>query len=280
MTLAFQLHHDTHKYFPSGGVRPWPAVVFKSGAIATGTDQEMGWAFQILPYMEMGNIFNLGKPTGQKVLTCSDTGGTETLEILPGGVNGPVDKLVGSIETPFFFCPSRRSDARWEAGSGTTILMDYASATPGLEGRGLGDSFWLGGSHVDNACGKREPFYGVVVRGRYHENCSMRHVKDGASNTILLGEKWLDADNYRKGDWHDDRGWTDGWDPDIIRSTGIAPHPDSPQDPGNGPYRFGGVHAGGFNACFTDGSVQFLSFNVDTVLFNRMGDRRDGLPTQ
>ena len=141
MALAFQMHHDTHQYFPTGGVLPAPDIIFNESAVATGTDQEMGWAFQILPYMELSNIFNLGKPTATKDLQCGSS--KETVGILP---SGPLHYLVGSIETPFFFCPSRRNGVRF---AGVTSLMDYAGTTPGVNPEADGtydfwDDFWKG----------------------------------------------------------------------------------------------------------------------------------------
>jgi prepilin-type N-terminal cleavage/methylation domain-containing protein len=281
MALAFQLHHDTHKYFPTGGVLPGPDIIFNDSAVATGTDQEMGWAFQILPYMELSNIFNLGKPSGTKDLICGKT--TETVDVLS---SGPVHRLVGSIETPFFFCPSRRSGVRFQ---GVTSLMDYAGATPGvnLETDGTYDfweNFWQTDDFVPNPCKDRHPFRGVIIRSRYHENVATRHVKDGMSNTMLIGEKWLRVTTYRTGSWYDDRGWTDGWDPDIMRCTCVAPAADSDDADTHRispfPFKFGSAHAAGFNTCLADGSVRFLSFGVDLVVFNRLGDRRDGLPVE
>ena len=70
-------------------------------------------------------------------------------------------------------------------------------------------------------------YYGLITRARYSEPVSMAKATDGLSNTLLIGEKWLNAAHYESGDWHDDRGWTDGWDTDTIRVTGYPPRPDS-----------------------------------------------------
>ena len=44
---------------------------------------------------------------------------------------------------------------------------------------------------------------------------------------------------------------------------------------GDGPdvFFFGSAHTGGINATFADGSVHFISFDVDVVLFNSLGTR-------
>ncbi|MEX2167905.1 MAG: H-X9-DG-CTERM domain-containing protein [Pirellulales bacterium] len=34
--------------------------------------------------------------------------------------------------------------------------------------------------------------------------------------------------------------------------------------------------SGGFNACFGDGAVHFIAWDVDPIVYNRWGNRRDG----
>ena len=52
-------------------------------------------------------------------------------------------------------------------------------------------------------------------------------ITDGTSHTFLLGEKYVRSDLYEGGSKSDDNGWTDGWDPDAIRSTCFQPYQDS-----------------------------------------------------
>src|ERR1700730_16870975 len=51
--LAFHSHHDATGYFPTGGWE-WFTVpnYVTPGVPAIGQDQQAGWGFQILPYME------------------------------------------------------------------------------------------------------------------------------------------------------------------------------------------------------------------------------------
>ena len=73
-----------------------------------------------------------------------------------------------------------------------------------------------------------------------------------------------------------------GWDFDALRSTLLQPRADGtnplpngqPTDPLN--YLFGSAHSGGINAVFADGSVTFISYDVDLETFNRLGNRYDG----
>ena len=105
----------------------------------------------------------------------------------------------------------------------------------------------------------------------------VRDILDGTSQTLLIAEKHVAPSRYKEGDWCDDCGWSDGWDPDTLRSTTFIPTQDNDQETGNGRcYRFGSAHAGAFNACFADGSVHSLNYDIDPMLFNYLGDRMDG----
>jgi prepilin-type N-terminal cleavage/methylation domain-containing protein/prepilin-type processing-associated H-X9-DG protein len=109
-------------------------------------------------------------------------------------------------------------------------------------------------------------------------------ITDGTSKTILIGEKWV-ASSSTDGSANlqaDDRGWTDGWDFDALRSTIIKPLSDGsgqipngqPIDPMN--YPMGSAHSGGLNVAFADGSVGFVSYDVSLETFNQLGNRADG----
>lgn len=113
-------------------------------------------------------------------------------------------------------------------------------------------------------------------------------VTDGTSNTLLVGEKYVRSDLYQGGSDSDDRGWSDGWDPDTIRSSCFVPVGDSDPAGFTGPdaetlfglrtdvWYFGSAHPGILNAVFVDGSVHTLNFDIDVVLLNNLGSRNDG----
>jgi hypothetical protein len=134
--------------------------------------------------------------------------------------------------------------------------MDYASATPSTspDDTAAMIDFWKG--EVWNTIPIM--FYGMIIRtatcnkvgvdnveeitGPLHrKDCScpkigFNDVKDGLSKTLLISEKFLPPDNYDGSGpvWEgqvrlfggDDRGWSDGWDFDVVRSTGIPPKKD------------------------------------------------------
>jgi prepilin-type N-terminal cleavage/methylation domain-containing protein len=117
--VAFHAHHDQHHSFPSGGWQWWTPPNYINGQPAIGAQQQAGWGFQILPYIEAADVWNAGP-------------------------------LV-AIATPnaIFFCPSRR-DAQTvtyldeytpplTGGPITHALCDYAGSN--LEGTGAVQQF-------------------------------------------------------------------------------------------------------------------------------------------
>ena len=118
-------------------------------------------------------------------------------------------------------------------------------------------------------------------------------ISDGLSNTMLVGEKLVRVDLYAGnitetggGSASDDFGWTDGWDPDTMRSTALTPISDSDgfcfaantdqfcTGSSNAEvFFFGSAHSSGINAVFADGSVHHIRYDVDGLLFNALGTR-------
>ena len=108
-------------------------------------------------------------------------------------------------------------------------------------------------------------------------------ITDGASKTMMLGEKLVAWWVYWGGQISDDRGWSDGWDYDTVRTTCFPPQRDTDSSGFDSTFHylaevvhFGAAHPGGINAVFADGSVHRIAYDVDPVTFNLLGDRRDG----
>jgi len=98
---------------------------------------------------------------------------------------------------------------------------------------------------------------------------------------MMFAEIRVHIKRYLTCAWHDDIGWTDGWDADIIRYTGYPPGRDiaeqAPGDPGgNLGFHFGGPHESGINCVWGDGHVSNINYDVDPYNFNLMGHRADG----
>jgi prepilin-type N-terminal cleavage/methylation domain-containing protein len=265
--LAMNNHVSAHGVFPSGGDTPWPVIAnYVENGHPYGPDRQgLSWAFQILPFMEELSVHSI---TDQAQMD--------------------------AISIPMYHCPSRRQAVYRQDTN--TVLMDYASATPrGVRKNGaeiaFGDefSYWRGNIWT---VPRNQQYYGIIVRTDWDKNTrestgstrpiSPGKVEDGLSKTLLIGEKRLRPSRYLTGDWMDDRGWTDGWDPDTSRSTNFPFGRDTDQNQGphmaDRPFgfHFGSAHQSGMQAGYGDGSGHVISYDIDPVVFDSLGDRRDG----
>src|SRR6516225_4713059 len=55
--LAFHNHHDTLGFFPSAGDYEGVPPTFIGNSPAVAPQQQAGWAYQILPYIEAENLW-------------------------------------------------------------------------------------------------------------------------------------------------------------------------------------------------------------------------------
>ncbi len=321
MGLAMQNHVSAQNCFPTGGNthNGWIGNYTTGGTNNPGrpngpNKQGLGWAYQILPYLEQTNVKSL---TNHAALVTS---------VIPG-----------------YFCPSRRNPdvvVAPGAGSSTTVLMDYAAAHPltnhchilenslaqkildikydltmtipfqgSISQNMVSQGFWCG----DSGKPKNNMVYdGVIVRTPWRLTAEAKEttpgvgevasgmsfatkpkdVSDGLSNTLVVSEKIVRADLYPGNmnglggaSWSDDRGWSDGWDPDTIRSTALQPRPDNDAicyapttdqfctGEAKDVFFFGSAHVSGINAVFADASAHSISYDIDGILFNNLGTR-------
>jgi prepilin-type N-terminal cleavage/methylation domain-containing protein len=259
--LAALNHNVARREFPTGGTDQWHVIFYGRG---------YGWMVQILPYVEEESLRNISKGYGA---------GDEELDL-----------RVRKTPVPLYFCPSRRQNIVRgikppESGCITgCALNDYAGATPSNNGSTDYERWFWGGIHHEgkDQIGKvRKEFYGVIVRTLLARATRDRDIIDGHSKTMMVSEKRVFSNRYEVGDWHDDIGWTDGWDPDIMRFTAFQPGADVPQGSPGAPghemgYYFGSAHTTAVNAVFADGRVTQIAYEIDRLVFNSMGDRRDG----
>jgi prepilin-type processing-associated H-X9-DG protein len=124
---------------------------------------------------------------------------------------------------------------------------------------------------------------------------STKHITDGTSHTMLLGEKYVPSNAYQGGAYGDNFTWTRGseWEgvryawrysanneQDIVRND--TPVNNQLSALGELPcncYIFGSAHPGGLNAGFADGSTQVIRYDIDATVFKRVANRHDGEST-
>jgi prepilin-type N-terminal cleavage/methylation domain-containing protein len=61
LAVAFQLHNDAARFLPGGGWDWWATPTYINGQPVVGEQQQAGWGFQILPYLEAASVWRGGQ---------------------------------------------------------------------------------------------------------------------------------------------------------------------------------------------------------------------------
>lgn len=308
--LAFLNHESTHGFFPAGG---WGYLWTGDPDMGTGESQPGGWAFSILNYLEEGNTFVVGQglDPGQKAI------------LLKNQKAHPV---------PVFYCPSRRpvglsfgneKSRNADNPPGKYVAKtDYAanggSYSPAESSAYSGPGWYTGpgSSDTDTSCLGTYPncswgsfsdenvakWFNGAVRPRLP--VAIKHITDGTSKTIVVGEKYLwnqhyglegggsgGPDNEGISTCADNNSPYQGYDWDVIRWANArlealtwradityVPQNDSipPLNSSGCVVNFGSAHSSVFQVVMCDGSVDAISYDVDMATLEMMANRRDG----
>jgi prepilin-type processing-associated H-X9-DG protein len=115
-----------------------------------------------------------------------------------------------------------------------------------------------------------------------HSAYKITLITDGMSHTYLVGERYMNPDNYFDGySCDNDQGWDMGFDFDINRWTVnnalYQPLRDR-RGYGGCDVNFGSAHSHTFNMAFCDGSVHATKYEIDLETNRRLGCRKDRKP--
>jgi prepilin-type N-terminal cleavage/methylation domain-containing protein/prepilin-type processing-associated H-X9-DG protein len=272
--LGAMNHESAHGFLPTGGWK-WSYV----GDADRGFDKRQpgSWLYNVLPYIEQEALHLLPKDDSAAVIAPQQKSGAHT--------------MLGTV-LPVANCPSRRSSTPYPKAAiwtGSPInydiptngqaRTDYAvnSGDAGINDCSGGPSSYTEGDSAGYS-GWVDPkiFTGV---GYQRSEVRLAQISDGTSNTILVGEKYLNPDYYATGeDDGDNESMYNGFENDNTRSA-CALRPPLQDAPGVwDTVRFGSPHANGCNLVFCDGSVRPISFAVDPDVWACFGNRQDGKP--
>ena len=260
--LALHNYHDVYNTFP-------PGYTDRDPVTPTDPDTAPGfaWSFAILPQIESANTFN-------RVNTEGSSHDAANIAVVQ-------DVILNA-----FLCPSDPAPSDvFEVTDGTNTYQLPRSNYPGILGYG-------------SATMNLGPETGVFYR---NSRTNFRDITDGTSNTICVGERkhkhdfvnGMSVDAYTT--WY-------AAIPGVMRDAGmgmmmsgmqegpgslILGHVGQPAMMGmmamhrtpnttNHIVHFSSNHEGGVQFLLCDGSVHFMSENVDYDLFRNMGERNDG----
>ena len=271
IAMAFHNLHNDYNVFPTGGAALNRTIV--NNQPGGPIDQNWGWAYQILPYMEQ-----------------------QQLHAVTGSFTANTNNTITTTPIPAYFCPSRRRPQLTDAGRAG---IDYV----GNGGVAAQFNYSLGST---TATYNSPPWgdytaSGMVIRsGPSHQHAQRRAVSldggvpDGTSNTILIAEKsfnithvnrsaaWYDNESYVSG-WHTNTGTGNPGANDTIGTASLQPAQDTRSNPtvvnyssGGQVIRFGSMHPGSFNAVMADRALRRIRYSVPLVQLQLACVRDDG----
>ena len=272
---GFHVHQSTHGFFPSDG---WGSGWTGDPDMGFGHTQPGAWTFSVLPFIEQGDVWSMGKGD---LLAGSLWPMTESKKDAIGQRD--------QIAIPIYYCPSRRAAKAYPwNGAGymfnanhpdTIVRNDYV----GISGYLADNSFskpsgvtYL--NHETMAWDDTSKFNGMVF---FRGEIKPRDVTDGLSSTYMVAEKWVNKRYYTVGgaDWGDDEGcYSSG---DTSRTTYRLPMVDDDRSDADmkADYSFdrlGSAHPSGCNVMMADGAVKFINYDIDNELNAALGTRAGG----
>ncbi len=271
--LALHNYHDTHKSFPMGTRGPVGAA---------------NWRVGLLPFLDQTALYKQLDTNSQATV-----GGFSSRREDSGSYGYGANAVLAGLRVPGYNCPSS-SNSTNASGQNPTYnnaergqTMDYvgiAGSTPDPSG--------------GTACSGVTGYGGIFCdNGLLYPNgiTRMRDITDGSSNTMIVGEQ-----SGQVGTRDIRANYHGGW---AGFTTTVQPHvmTGSPWGSGTTTLRYpinagtavcaGGsgcdttydgntvlssFHTGGTQALLADGSVHFLSENINMDTFRRLGARNDG----
>ena len=257
--LALHNYHDNYNKFPIGSL---------------GSGFPTNWRGQLLPYLDQAAIYNLADPFRP------GTGGYTAMR----GLLVSVYKCPSSPWDAFALDPGGETNNN----NSRLMLIDYVGvmgaypdpATPSRASKCTPSTATTSyGKYCNN---------GILT---YNESFSMRDITDGSSNTLLVAEQsgavgGADVRSNYYGGWSGnsitgnattltDGAWGSG-------TTTVRYKINSNSQSSGAQYTYGAntiinsFHVGGVHGLLADGSVRFVSENIDFLLFQKVSVKDDG----
>jgi prepilin-type N-terminal cleavage/methylation domain-containing protein len=283
--LAMLEYHDAALEFPKGAY---------TSAAGRDVEDGLGWATKLLPYIEQMPLFNQlknngvpgyqGDPWKPGIFRISNNSG---MRPFPGGAT-----QLATFRCPSSMLPPVAPDADPLNGSGPLALSGYGTsdykASRGFCDRGM----YLRTAEAlkENAFECQVDYNGDGVaewipKDRY-ERIRLTDVEDGTTNTIAAGEASysgaLEHFPIWAGTARDDGSVLFKTRDAINCGIGGAVYPLTPFEVERLPGGKGqddctmSPHPAGAFFVFVDGSVHWLSEDLEVITFQKLGDRLDG----
>jgi prepilin-type N-terminal cleavage/methylation domain-containing protein/prepilin-type processing-associated H-X9-DG protein len=299
-----QQHESATGYLPSGG---WGWYTIGDPDRGYGATQPGGWFYNLMPFIDLGVLHDLGAnipygsaanaqtqtrinyaiqmiQTPQAIANCPTRRRPQLLKMVWGGTY--VASNYGGVSNPSNNNVCARTDYAVCCGDGSVPLPSGYNVTE-IDG-GAGDPGWIQSGSVwqpnvivPSAYTTPSPPNGSVldICNRVYTGVCFRcsqigvaQIKGGASNTILLGDKYDLSTGYYSGNIAaENENMYVGMDNDIFRATNTPPLSD--RSTTDSATLFGSAHLEGCNFAFCDGSARPISYLIDPPTFAQLGRR-------
>lgn len=266
--LALHNYHDSLRVLPVNGNA---TCGFGAGCVKTGP------MAQLLPYIDQAPLY--------KSINFNNSPANWTIP-LPSTTN------YFSTSIPSLLCPSDTTPPAPNPGANGVngwAVSNYSFSVGAQRESGLGCSLYYSGVSIfgtGNAdhSDSNDPAQISGLWSRYAYAAKLKDITDGLSNTIMMGEMRPQcSDHSRHGVFNVNSLW--------IATRAPINYPTCPNEgPGvagggcngdqnwNTSMGFKSRHTGGAHFLLADGTVRFINQTIEYVMYQRLGDRRDGKP--
>ncbi len=249
MALAVLNYESATTMLPPGGVNHGPCCNTKSG---------INWAIAVLPYLEQQALYDLFDPNAF--------------------LEDPPNQPIREATVAAYVCPSdidaRRTDQP-AAGPGSSLQFRRGSyrASTGL-GDGASDS-WVAPHNTGASYNLPARTRGAMYNVGYvqYGQVSVAEIRDGMSNTLLIGEQYTSTEPRRRTFWA--YGWAAFNKSEVTPESRILINDyDRCVAIGGSPHgckrMWGSGHPGVMQFALCDGSVRSLSMTIDVNLLGQL----------
>jgi prepilin-type N-terminal cleavage/methylation domain-containing protein/prepilin-type processing-associated H-X9-DG protein len=265
--VAMQNYYLSFKQYPPNS--PW----WVDGITIMPTDRKGSMLVKLMPYLEENVLFDRLDFTGDVIGQFGKN--LDLRQVVVKVLRCPSDSFPALSSEPMYDPPGH-AVTNYAPTVGAQKTFSYANCCP----EPAGDLF---GTEQAYHAETREMYTTSGMFSRSGWSANIQQIPDGTSKTIAMGEV-LPECNFEFIRY----GWWESWPmyvgtaPPINYNSCRQTKPPFPakQDCGtffnwNTSSGFKSRHPGGANFTFADGSVHFLSDDIDYRNYQRLGDRRD-----